>query len=1385
MSHKSVGLFLCLLIFSRSTEAMNFTVSSNADSGTGSLRDALQQSLITSTDPVDNINFTSPFTISLASQLPILSNLGNPNKTININTTTPVSVTLDGAGTYQGFFADVMHTSGTLAVNMNDMTIQNCAVVGGIGGGNVGPSVPGGGGLGAGGAIFVGENTTVTLTNVTLDTNIATGGNGGNADTSTNFRNGGGGGGGYGGGAGGSSGSGNAGSGGGGFRSSGGRGLYGSGGGGGGWIYGGSTTLATGGSSIVGGISSGGGGGGSAADSTSLGENATATMGGDGGAGITGNPGGAGGLNSSNPDESTGQNGEFGSGGGGGGNYQQRGGDGGNGGVGGGGGGAGGDFFRGGDGGKFGGGGGSRGYKALVGPEGAGGTGGDYGGGGGGGGDGPYEGGNGGFGGGGGGGSFFYNGIGANGGTGGFGAGGGASGYGALAGMGGTEGGNGGICQSSAGNGSNAAQAAGGGGAGLGGAIFVREGGNLILGTGNSFSGNAVFSGLAGNPGIGGAGTDGQAKGSDLYLLSGSVTLTGDTSITGTLGLPPGLGFTKLGPATLNLTGASPSQMNSTTTIANGTISISADNQLGSGSGAAGAIILGSSGGSGELNVASTFATPRNILLVEDASSSILTINSSTTYSVYGQISGGGSLTKIGGGVVNLAAANTYSGSTILLEGSLQLFAEGSFPSGGNLNISGGQFLLNGYDATVGNLNGTGGIIDLTNATLTLEGSSIGNITTIIQGAGQLAITGGANILAGINTYTGETDVISGTLYVDGSIASSSLTTVEQGGTLAGTGIIGPLHVLGTVVPGGIDENSVPNIDLPGNMTVDGDYVQTSDSILRINVESNVTASELFVTGSAVLNGTLEVAEVPGGNIDPGNTYPILLASGGISGTFNKVTELNSPYLAPHVFYTPNTVDLFFSPTIFPNENQTGGYVNLSRPTFSSVNETYARLTRQMGRVRSRFTKNTTSFSSEQKRPSGTSEQKLSSRMGKGKKENAASKMQNRSMKDDRPISLASSEIDHELSRLFENQAPGKMQSAVDPQLEVKEEATFLPEVTTKTFEANATEPSHEVIPEVDTKALEAVAAEPTQQEIVPEEKRERLTESLGEERPWDFYFGPKGQVGNVVSKETYQGYRHSSLGAFTGLDYAFSQVGLGLIAEYERMDGKAGKKWGNFIINSVHADAYATYAPSVVPEFSVNGIVGGGYQWYDINRRINQGLVHTLRGSPRGAEFDTQLEIEYAFGDSAFSAMPETLQIIPLASLQYTYLHIDKYKEKGYQPFALDISQQNVKSLRSTLGFRINYSWMTENVEISPEANFGWQREFLDKDRDIDFIPILFPTFGFTVDFPKIGRNTALAGFDLLITLYKKHGIEAGYDFEYNSLYHTHFVYMGYNVKF
>jgi hypothetical protein len=774
--------------------------------------------------------------------------------------------------------------------------------------------------------------------------------------------------------------------------------------------------------------------------------------------------------------------------------------------------------------------------------------------------------------------------------------------------------------------------------------------------------------------------------------------------------------FTFVGPGQLNITNALVASSGNVTATT-GTLNVLNTNPI---SGAGGAF-FGTIGGSGSFTITSGVVTSTNqgLITVTGVGSSVnvpqdLTVTNATFSNtnagsnsgtgVGARVSVGRTFSLISGSVTNINEAAVTGGGfgSAITDTQNIVINAGSFTSSNTGSVSGIGSI--GAFVSASNFTVNGGVVNFANLGPVQSGigTSLAVVNTLTMNGGLLTNTNSGVITGGFGSLVqaASINLQAGTIVNDANVLANIL-QIGTAGTYAGSGISGssalPIQVVnaGVVVPGDPGPGG-----FPGTMTINGSYTQTGSGDLVINIQNSSSYSKLLISEAANLSGSLELAESPGANILPGDIYTILEANGGVTGTFTTILDFSIPYLLPHTTYLPNSVEVFFTPIAQK-------YVNLSRPIFSSVNETNLRLTREMGRLRSHFTKPVKESVSASKKP-------LSSQ--------------------DLPVHFTMYQDDEPLSSLLDDEL-----SYVEPQ----EKAT--------------------------------------------EEKRERLTESLAtpSERPWNFYVGPKGQIGNVLSGEDSQGYEQWSAGVFTGFDYAFSEVGIGFLAEYERIDARVGKKWGKFTIDNLHADVYATYAPSQLPEIALNAILGGGYEWYTIDRRIATQDSLTMKGTPKGAELDALLGIEYAFRKSGFLAFPQGLQIIPEASIEYMYLHIDDYSEKGTKFFTQHIAKQNSKSLRSNLGFRAQYTWEMKNVTISPEAHFGWEREFLDKARKVQFTPAEFQDAGFSLKIPKSGRNIALAGLDLFVTLFDRHGIDVGYDFEYNSQYHTHFLYMSYNVRF
>jgi len=153
---------------------------------------------------------------------------------------------------------------------------------------------------------------------------------------------------------------------------------------------------------------------------------------------------------------------------------------------------------------------------------------------------------------------------------------------------------------------------------------------------------------------------------------------------------------------------------------------------------------------------------------------------STNAYTMTNIINGTGNLSQIGASsTLNLTGANSYTGNTTVTNGILQLgnaSALGTGTSNGQLTVNNpGTLDMHGFSQTVGGLNGSGIVDNLSASPVTLTVGNNNNfsstfggvlqnstaaVSIIVQGTGTFALTGS-------NTYSGNTTISTGTLRVN------------------------------------------------------------------------------------------------------------------------------------------------------------------------------------------------------------------------------------------------------------------------------------------------------------------------------------------------------------------------------------------------------------------------------------------------------------------------------------------------------------------------------------------------------------------------------------------------------------------------------------------
>jgi uncharacterized protein with beta-barrel porin domain len=153
------------------------------------------------------------------------------------------------------------------------------------------------------------------------------------------------------------------------------------------------------------------------------------------------------------------------------------------------------------------------------------------------------------------------------------------------------------------------------------------------------------------------------------------------------------------------------------------------------------------------------------------------------------------------------------------------------------------------------------------------------------QGFGILQKSGSSTwMLTGTAATVLSYDVTAGTLQIDGSTAAGVVNVT--GGTLSGNGSVGSVQIRngGTFAPG----SATPGT----SMTINGNLALAPGSTYQVYLNPTASTSAQ-VSGSASLSGTVQANFANGSYIS--KTYTILTSTGGVSGTFSSIQNVNLP----------------------------------------------------------------------------------------------------------------------------------------------------------------------------------------------------------------------------------------------------------------------------------------------------------------------------------------------------------------------------------------------------------------------------------------------------------------------------------------------------------
>ncbi len=412
----------------------------------------------------------------------------------------------------------------------------------------------------------------------------------------------------------------------------------------------------------------------------------------------------------------------------------------------------------------------------------------------------------------------------------------------------------------------------------------------------------------------------------DVAVASAPLTLTLSGAISGT-----STGINKFGPGTLAITNAS-NTYTGDTRIDDGTVTISGSNSLGT---SAGTIhFTGGAVTNPTLKPSASGLTVGNHVSIDSDTTATMDTNGNDL-TLSGTIDGGGNLQKNSAGKLILTSNNSYSGTTTINGGTLQL---GNSTATGTLGFG---------DTTIGG----GATLDVNHSADFTISSNIGGTTGTLNKNGNTILTlSGSNTFGtatggGINVNGGTLQVGSGTGFPTGAILTMAASTIlDLNGNPASTGATGSAGSFNpaddTVIVTNNSNGSTGTFtwNLPADKTYGGLFKNGGDGTGAVSLTKN-GAGNLTLTADNNMSGNLTVSggtvTLPtGGKLDHLSTLTVvnpgtLTVSGG-SLTVSGATTFNHTNGA--IFFnlqsgtaTFNTVNTATNPSQNYFINATGG----------------------------------------------------------------------------------------------------------------------------------------------------------------------------------------------------------------------------------------------------------------------------------------------------------------------------------------------------------------------------------------------------------------------------------------------------------------------------
>jgi len=803
-------------------------------------------------------------------------------------------------------------------------------------------------------------------------------------------------------------------------------------------------------------------------------------------------------------------------------------------------------------------------------------------------------------------------------------------------------------------------------------------------------------------------------------------------------------------------------------------------------------------GGVLEAATSTTLSNP----VILDLAGGIFQADAGTVSTLSGVISGPGSFTMTGAGLLTLSGNNTYTGGTFINGGVLAIYRDVNLGAAGTgVSFGGGtlQALASFASPRAITLNAGGGTIDSNGFNLTLSG--------ILSGPGGLTkISPGTLTLTGNNLYTGGTAINGGVLAVasDANLGDPSGPLSFGGGALQALASFTSDRGMTLNTGGGTIDSNGFNLAWNGVISGPGGLTKIGAGTLSLEAQNSYTGPTLVENGRLYIDGTVggdvEVL-APGflgghgmiggslfnaGTVSPGNSPGTLTVAGNYVQTSagTLTIEVGGAGAGQHDLLAvgghaalAGTLQLVrlsnfnlrrgeVIPFLTANGGVSGVFSTVINPfatgTFLGAEVVYGPTSVSLEMEQGSFAQ----YAKYARLP--PNEQAVASALDK-----VASDPREKNL-----IAYLNGESLKQLPKRFEQISPDQLSSisltsfalatAQNTNLQRRAEDLRLGAngFSAAGFAMSNGGPSY-------SGSLDPAGAAGDAGPTSLDGKTEKeIVAPAAPDNRWGAFLTGTGEFVNVDGTENARGYDITTGGFTLGLDYKVTpHLALGISAGYTgtSADLAAG---GRVLVNGGKGGLYGTYFDG---GFYLDGVLNGGYNSYDTHREALHGEA---RGDTDGGEFNALLGTGYDWKRGGFT-------FGPIASFQYSYLGVGSFAETGSDA-PLQIQRDHNDSIQTRLGFKANYQWKVGRVVIRPELRASWLHEYGDDKYAVGSRFASGAGDVFVVDGSRIGRDGVLVGAGFTVQFNDRVSAYIFYDGDLGRTnYETNSVSGGFSVAF